>query len=135
MVKDVEGNVVELHCSYDPETKSGSGFTGRKVKGTLHWVEASQAIPAEFRLYEPLILDEEQEEAEESGEATTFLDHVNEKSLQIIQGFIEPNMKDVKPQDKFQFFRHGYFNVDPKHSTTEKTVFNLIVSLKSSFKI
>ena len=135
MVKDVEGNVVELHCSYDPETKSGSGFTGRKVKGTLHWVEASQAIPAEFRLYEPLILDEEQEDAEESGEATTFLDHVNEKSLQIIQGFIEPNMKDVKPQDKFQFFRHGYFNVDPKHSTTEKTVFNLIVSLKSSFKI
>ena len=135
VVKDAEGNVVELHCSYDPETKSGSGFTGRKVKGTLHWVEASQAIPAEFRLYEPLILDEEQEDAEESGEATTFLDHVNEKSLQIIQGFIEPNMKDVKPQDKFQFFRHGYFNVDPKHSTTEKTVFNLIVSLKSSFKI
>ena len=135
VIKDAEGNVVELHCSYDPETKSGSGFTGRKVKGTLHWVEASQAIPAEFRLYEPLILDEEQEEAEESGEATTFLDHVNEKSLQIIQGFIEPNMKDVKPQDKFQFFRHGYFNVDPKHSTTEKTVFNLIVSLKSSFKI
>ena len=135
VIKDAEGNVVELHCSYDPETKSGSGFTGRKVKGTLHWVEASQAIPAEFRLYEPLILDEEQEDAEESGEATTFLDHVNEKSLQIIQGFIEPNMKDVKPQDKFQFFRHGYFNVDPKHSTTEKTVFNLIVSLKSSFKI
>ena len=135
VIKDAEGNVVELHCTYDPETKSGSGFTGRKVKGTLHWVEASQAIPAEFRLYEPLILDEEQEEAEESGEATTFLDHVNEKSLQIIQGFIEPNMKDVKPQDKFQFFRHGYFNVDPKHSTTEKTVFNLIVSLKSSFKI
>ena len=135
VIKDDEGNVVELHCTYDPETKSGSGFTGRKVKGTMHWVEASQAIPAEFRLYEPLILDEEQEDAEESGEATTFLDHVNEKSLQIIQGFIEPNMKDVKPQDKFQFFRHGYFNVDPKHSTTEKTVFNLIVSLKSSFKI
>ena len=135
VIKDAEGNVVELHCTYDPETKSGTGFTGRKVKGTLHWVEATQAIPAEFRLYEPLILDEEQGLAEESGEATTFLDHVNEKSLQIIQGFIEPNMKDVKPQDKFQFFRHGYFNVDPKHSTTEKTVFNLIVSLKSSFKI
>ena len=135
VIKDDEGNVVELHCTYDPETKSGSGFTGRKVKGTMHWVEASHAVPAEFRLYEPLILDEEQEDAEESGEATTFLDHVNAKSLEIIQGFIEPNMKDVKPQDKFQFFRHGYFNVDPKHSTTEKTVFNLIVSLKSSFKI
>ena len=62
VIKDAEGNVVELHCTYDPETKSGTGFTGRKVKGTLHWVEASQAIPAEFRLYEPLILDEEQEE-------------------------------------------------------------------------
>src|SRR3954451_14946679 len=85
VVKDAEGNVVELHCSYDPEPKSGSGFTGRKVKGTLHWVEASQAIPAEFRLYEPLILDEELQIAEESGEETTFLDHVNEKSLQIIQ--------------------------------------------------
>ena len=103
----MNGNVVELHCTYDPETKSGTGFTGRKVKGTIHWVEASQAVPAEFRLYEPLILDEELEAAEESGEETTFLDHVNANSLQIIQGFIEPNMKDVKPQDKFQFFRHG----------------------------
>ena len=73
VIKDEEGNVVELHCSYDPETKSGSGFTGRKVKGTMHWVEASQAIPAEFRLYEPLILDEEQEDAEESGEAKPSL--------------------------------------------------------------
>lgn len=134
VIKDDDGNVVELHCTYDPETKSGSGFTGRKVKGTLHWVEASQAVPAEFRLYEPLILDEELEVAEEAGEATTFLDHVNEKSLQIVQGFIEPNMKDVKPQDKFQFFRHGYFNVDPKHTTADRIVFNIIVSLKSSFK-
>ena len=135
VIKDSEGNVVEIHCTYDPETKSGSGFTGRKVKGTLHWVEATQAIPAEFRLYEPLILDEELAAAEEAGEETTFLDHVNNKSLEIIQGFVEPNMADVKPQDKFQFFRHGYFNVDPKHTTPEKLVFNMIVSLKSSFKI
>ncbi|WP_338471743.1 glutamine--tRNA ligase/YqeY domain fusion protein [Niallia sp. XMNu-256] len=135
VIKDSEGNVIEIHCTYDPETKSGSGFTGRKVKGTIHWVEASQAIPAEFRLYEPLILDDELEAAEEAGEETTFIDHVNKNSLEIIQGFVEPNMKDVKSQEKFQFFRHGYFNVDPKLSTVEKTVFNLIVSLKSSFKL
>ncbi|WP_071396194.1 glutamine--tRNA ligase/YqeY domain fusion protein [Bacillus tuaregi] len=135
VIKDENGNVIELRCTYDPETKSGTGFTGRKVKGTLHWVEATQAIPAEFRLYEPLILDEELNEAAQSGEETTFLDHVNKNSLQTVQGFIEPNMKEVKPQDKFQFFRHGYFNVDPKHSTADKSVFNMIVSLKSSFKL
>ncbi|MBQ6446754.1 glutamine--tRNA ligase/YqeY domain fusion protein [Cytobacillus oceanisediminis] len=131
IIKDEEGNVIELHCTYDKETKSGSGFTGRKVKGTLHWVEASQAIPAEFRLFEPLITDEN----EEMEEGKTFLDYVNPNSLEVIQGFIEPNMKDVKPQDKFQFFRHGYFNVDPKYTTPEKPVFNRIVSLKSSFKL
>ena len=135
VIKDSEGNVVEIHCTYDPETKSGSGFTGRKVKGTLHWVEATQAISTEFRLYEPLILDEELAAAAQAGEETTFLDHVNNNSLEIIQGFVEPNMADVKPQDKFQFFRHGYFNVDPKHTTAEKPVFNMIVSLKSSFKL
>jgi glutaminyl-tRNA synthetase len=130
VVKDADGNVVELHCTYDPETKSGSGFTGRKVKGTIHWVDAKNAVPAEFRLYEPLIMDNEIQE-----EGTTFLDHVNPHSLEIVQGFIEPNMKDVQPQDKYQFFRHGYFNVDPKHTTTDRIVFNRIVSLKSSFKV
>lgn len=131
VIKDEEGNVVELHCTYDPETKSGTGFTGRKVKGTIHWVEATQAVPAEFRLYEPLILDEEENEEEDK----TFLDYVNPNSLEILNGFVEPNMKDVKPQDKFQFFRHGYFNVDPKHTTEDHLVFNRIVSLKSSFKL
>ncbi|MFT9596818.1 glutamine--tRNA ligase/YqeY domain fusion protein [Mesobacillus sp.] len=134
VVKDENGEVVELHCTYDVETKSGSGFTGRKVKGTLHWVDATHALPAEFRLYEPLILDSEEEEAEEA-DNKSFLDYVNEKSLEIVNGFIEPNMKDAKPQDKFQFFRHGYFNVDPKHTTEDKKVFNRIVSLKSSFKL
>jgi glutaminyl-tRNA synthetase len=134
VVKDENGNVVEIHCTYDPETKSGTGFTGRKVKGTLHWVEASQAIPAEFRLYEPLILDNSAEDEEES-ESKTFLDNVNENSLQKINGFIEPNMSDIKAHDKFQFFRHGYFNVDPKDSKPSHIVFNQIVSLKSSFKL
>lgn len=130
VIKDNDGNVIELRCTYDPETKSGTGFTGRKVKGTIHWVEATQAVPAEFRLYEPLILDEEAEEGNGN-----FLDHVNPNSLKIENGFVEPNMKDAKPNEKFQFFRHGYFNVDPKDSTEDHLVFNLIVSLKSSFKI
>jgi glutaminyl-tRNA synthetase len=128
-VKDENGNVIEVHCTYDPETKSGSGFTGRKVKGTIHWVDAKSAVPAEFRLYEPLILDEEGEEGK------TFLDAINPNSLKVIMGFVEPNMKDVKPLEKFQFFRHGYFSVDTKYTTAEKLVFNRIVSLKSSFKI
>jgi glutaminyl-tRNA synthetase len=132
-IKNENGEVVELRCTYDPETKSGTGFTGRKVKGTIHWVEASLAVPAEFRLYEPLILDETEDEAD--GEGKTFLDHVNPKSLEVLQGFVEPNMKEAKAQDKFQFFRHGYFNVDPKNTTAEKLVFNRIVSLKSSFKL
>ncbi|QEK11146.1 glutamine--tRNA ligase/YqeY domain fusion protein [Crassaminicella thermophila] len=129
VIKDENGNVIEIHCTYDPETKSGTGFTGRKVKGTLHWVDAKNAVPAEFRLYEPLILDKDQEEEK------SFLDCINPNSLEILQGFIEPNMKSAKPQEKFQFFRHGYFNVDPKYSTEEKLVFNRIVSLKSSFKM
>ncbi len=133
VIKDTEGNVIEIHCTYDPETKSGSGFTGRKVKGTIHWVEATKALPAEFRMFEPLILDDQESVDEE--ETKTFLDHVNPNSLEITNGFVEPNMKDAKAQDKFQFFRHGYFNVDSKLTTDEKLVFNRIVSLKSSFKL
>ncbi|MED1471569.1 glutamine--tRNA ligase/YqeY domain fusion protein [Bacillus salipaludis] len=133
VIKDANGKVVELHCTYDPETKSGTGFTGRKVKGTIHWVEAAHAVPAEFRLYEPLILDEVEDATD--GEEKTFLDNVNPNSLEVFQGFVEPNMKESMPHDKFQFFRHGYFNVDPKDSIAEKLVFNRIVSLKSSFKL
>ncbi|MGG3561145.1 glutamine--tRNA ligase/YqeY domain fusion protein [Neobacillus rhizosphaerae] len=132
VIKDENGEVVELRCTYDPETKSGTGFTGRKVKGTIHWVESTHSVPAEFRLYEPLILDADKDE---SDEGKTFLDHVNPNSLEVLQGFVEPNMKESRPQEKFQFFRHGYFNVDPKHTTVDKLVFNRIVSLKSSFKI
>lgn len=149
VIKDENGKVIEIHCTYDPETKSGTGFTGRKVKGTIHWVEASQAVPAEFRLYEPLFKDEEDEaepeltqeaigETEDSTEAAaekSFLDDINPNSLQIVHGFVEPNMKDAKPQDKFQFFRHGYFNVDTKYSQPGRPVFNRVVSLKSSFQL
>nr|WP_110930900.1 glutamine--tRNA ligase/YqeY domain fusion protein [Paenibacillus bouchesdurhonensis] len=141
VIKDEEGNVIEIHCTYDPETKSGSGFTGRKVKGTIHWVDAAQAVPAEFRLYEPLILDEQVEgdvNDEEEGadaEEKSFMDYLNPNSLKVVQGFVEPGLKDVKPQDKFQFFRHGYFNVDSKYSKPGHPVFNLVVSLKSSFQL
>jgi len=127
VIKDANGEVVELRCTYDPATKSGSGFTGRKVKGTIHWVDASQAVPAEFRLFEPLITDE----ADEAGKS--FLDCINPASLQVLQGFVEPDMRRAQGGDKFQFFRHGYFNVDPKLTSPERPVFNRIVSLKSSF--
>ena len=130
VIKDENGNVTEIHCTYDPETKSGSGFTGRKVKGTIHWVDANNCVPAEFRLYEPLILDDAPE-----NEGKHFLEQINPNSLTILKGFIEPSVKDAKGNDKYQLFRHGYFNVDPKLSTSDNLVFNRIVSLKSSFKL
>ncbi|TBL80727.1 glutamine--tRNA ligase/YqeY domain fusion protein [Paenibacillus thalictri] len=152
VVKDEAGNVIELRCTYDPETKSGSGFTGRKVKGTIHWVEATQAVPTEFRLFEPLFPDKAQDEGavEESDAADeavqeetetagtvdrTFLNKLNPNSLKVLKGFVEPNMKDAKAQDKFQFFRHGYFNVDSRFAAKGELVFNRIVSLKSSFEL
>jgi glutaminyl-tRNA synthetase len=129
VIKDEAGNVIELRCTYDPETKSGSGFTGRKVKGTIHWVEATHAVPAEFRLYEPLITDD----AEDDGES--FLAHLNPNSLQVLHGFVEPGLKGVSGGQRYQFFRHGYFHVDPKVSTPDNLIFNRIVSLKSSFQL
>lgn len=129
VIKDEDGNIVELHCTYDPQTKSGTGFTGRKVKGTIHWVDAKHAIPAEFRLYDYLINDEELDEGK------SFLDCVNPNSLEVVQGFVEPHMKEAKPYDKFQFIRHGYFSVDPKYTNEDKLVFNRVVSLKSSFRL
>ena len=129
-IKDENGVVTEIHCTYDPETKSGSGFTGRKVKGTIHWVDATEALPAKFRLYEPLILDDVEE-----NKGKDFLDQINPNSLTTLDGFIEPSVKDAKGSDKYQLFRHGYFNVDPKDSSSENLVFNRIVSLKSSFKL
>lgn len=129
-IKDENGNVTEIHCTYDPETKSGNGFTGRKVKGTIHWVDAKTAIPAKFRLYEPLILDDLEENI-----GKDFLEQINPNSLTILEGFIEPSVKDAKGNDKYQLFRHGYFNVDYKDSSSDNLVFNRIVSLKSSFKL
>lgn len=140
-VKDADGNVIEIHCTYDPETKSGTGFTGRKVKGTIHWVEATQAVPAEFRLYEPLIKAEEEELVEETAGGNdeipekTFLDSINPNSLEVVHGFVEPGLKDSQGYDRYQFFRHGYFSADPKYTMPGDPVFNLVVSMKSSFKL
>lgn len=131
VIKDEDGNVVEVHCTYDPETKSGSGFTGRKVKATIHWVNAADAVPCEFRLYEPLILDDVPE-----NEGKHFLEQINPNSMEVVQGYIESTgVQGIKPLDKFQFVRHGFFTVDTKYSTEEKPVFNRIVPLKSSFKL
>ena len=130
VIKDENGDVVEVHCTYDPETKSGSGFTGRKVKATIHWVDANNCKPCEFRLFEPLILDDAPE-----NEGKHFLDQINESSIEILQGFAETTqLKDAKPLDKFQFVRNGFYSVDTKYTTDDKLVFNRIVPLKSSFK-
>ena len=131
VIKDENGEVIEVHCTYDPETKSGSGFTGRKVKATIHWVDAKTAKPAEFRLYEPLILDDQ-----EGNEGKHFLEQINPNSMEILQGFIEPvAVENASPLDKFQMVRNGFFTVDSKYTTSEKLVFNRIVPLKSSFKL
>lgn len=128
--KDEQGNVTTVHCTYDPETKSGSGFTGRKVKGTIHWVAAKTAKVVEARLYENIV-DEEKGKLNEDGSL-----NLNPNSLTVVsQCFVEPALFAAKPYDSFQFMRNGYFCVDCKDSTAEKPVFNRIVSLKSSFKL
>lgn len=131
IIKDENGEVTEIHCTYDPATKSGSGFEGRKVKATIHWVDANNCRPAEFRLYEPLILDNDPE-----NEGKHFLDQINEKSLIIKNGFVEKTgTEGIKPGERLQFIRNGFFCLDTKYSRQDNLVFNRIVPLKSSFKI
>ncbi len=127
-VKNESGQVVEVHCTYDPETKCGSGFTGRKVKGTIHWVPVKEAVKAQVRLYENII-DEEKGVYNEDGSL-----NLNPDSLTVLKNcFLEPSFKDAKPYDSFQFVRQGYFCVDVKDSREDELVFNRIVSLKSSY--
>lgn len=128
--KDENGNVTVVHCTYDPETKSGSGFTARKVKGTIHWVAARTAVTVECRLYENIV-DEEKGKLNEDGSL-----NLNPNSLTIIKNcYVEPALAEAKPYDSYQFVRNGFFCADCKDSTPEHLVFNRIVSLKSSFKI
>ena len=127
-ITDDNGNVTEIHCTYDPETKSGSGFTGRKVKGTIHWVAAETAVEAEARLYENIV-DEEKGVYNEDGSI-----NVNPNSLTVCNCYIEPELAKAKAGDKFQFMRNGFFCVDTKDTTADRLVFNRTVSLKSSYK-
>lgn len=128
-ITDEYGNVTEIHCTYDPETKSGSGFNARKVKGTIHWVSAPHATKAEVRLYENIV-DEEKGVYNEDGSL-----NLNPNSLTILKEcYLEPSFSDAKALDSYQFLRHGYFCVDSKDSKSDQLVFNRIVSLKSSYK-
>ncbi len=128
-VTDENGNVTEVHCTYDPETKSGSGFTGRKVKGTIHWVAAPTAGKVEVRLYENLV-DEEKGVYNEDGSV-----NINPNSLTVLKDcYVEPALMEAEPNDKFQFMRTGFFCVDTKDTTADHKVFNRIVSLKSSYR-
>ena len=126
---DENGNVTEIYCTYDPETKSGSGFTGRKVKGTIHWVCASECVDAEVRLYENIV-DEEKGVYNEDGSL-----NLNPNSLTVLSHCkLEAALKDSKAYDSYQFVRNGYFCCDAKDSREDHLVFNRIVSLKSSYK-
>ncbi len=126
--KDEDGNVTVVHATYDPETRSGSGFEGRKVKGTIHWVNAADAVDVEVRLYENLI-DEEKGKLNEDGTL-----NFNPNSLEILNSKLEAASGDLKPGEHVQFIRNGYFAVDTHDTTEEHMVFNRIVGLKSSYK-
>ncbi len=128
IVKDENGVVTEIHCTYDSETKGGDSPDGRKVKGTIHWVAAKEAFDAEVRLYENII-DEEKGVYNEDGSL-----NLNPNSITVIKNAkLEPELKDAVAYDKFQFVRNGFFSVDSKDSKPGAPVFNRIVSLKSSF--
>lgn len=129
-IKDNEGNVIEVQCTYDPKSKSGSGSEEslRKVKGTLHWVSIKHAIAAEIRLYDRLFTDE----SPDTHKDKDFMEFINPNSLQVITGYVEPSLATAKPEDRFQFQRLGYFCVDPD-STQEHLVFNRTVGLRDSW--
>ena len=126
--KDADGNITELYCTYDPETKSGSGVS-RKVKGTLHWDSMQHALDAEVHIYDRLFMSEFPDEVEEGGD---FKDNINPDSLQVVTGKVEPGLKNAKVLEKFQFQRLGYFCVDPD-SSEDKLVLNRTVTLKDTW--
>lgn len=126
--KDQDGNIIRIHATYDSETRSGSGFDARKPNGNIHFVEATTAIPAEFRLYEPLLVD-----INEENKDLDFIERLNPNSISISMGYVESSLKDTQPLDHFQFVRNGYFVTD-KESTKQHLIFNRTCGLKSSFK-
>ncbi|MCC9600146.1 glutamine--tRNA ligase/YqeY domain fusion protein [Stieleria sp. JC731] len=129
VVKDSDGNITEVLCTYDPETKSGEDNSGRKVKGTIHWVSADEAVEVEVRNYDRLFAVENPDQADEG---KTFLDNMNPNSLEVVKGYAEPEINSAEVEEHFQFERLGYYVVD-RDSTSEKLVFNRIVPLRDSW--
>ena len=129
-IKDDNGEITEIHCTYDPKSKSGSGTeeSMRKVKGTLHWVSKKHAFPAEVRLYDRLFT----EETPDGYKDRDFMEFVNPDSLGVVTGYLEQSLKDAAAGDRFQFQRLGYFAVDPD-STSDKMVFNRTVTLRDTW--
>lgn len=127
-VEDEEGNVIELKCTYDPETKCGTGFKGRKVKGTIHWVSATEGKPVEIHLFDSLLKDDSRYTLD------NIVEKVNPNSLEVCHGYAEPEAIKMKPFEKAQFVRNGYFSVDPKYSEPGHPVFNQVVPLKSKWR-
>lgn len=130
VIKDADGTIIEVHCTYDKETKGGNAPDGRKVKATLHWVSAQHAVESEVRLYDRLFKVENPSDVEDG---KTYYDYMNPESLILTKGYIEPIVKDAKLGDIFQFERVGYFCVDSKHSVAGKPVFNRTVTLKDAW--
>ncbi len=130
VIKDDAGNITEIHCTYDPESRSGGPNAKRKVKGTIHWVSATKCVRAEARLYDRLFTFERPEEVEEGKE---FTDYLNHDSLTVNEVMLEPSLADAKPGSRVQFERRGYFFVDPISSEPDKLVFNRIVPLRDTW--
>ncbi len=130
VIKDADGNITEIRCTYDVDTKSGGPAAGRKVKGTIHWVSAEHALPAEIRLYDRLFVNENPDVAEEGKD---FKSNLNPDSLDIKKSFVEPSLANAEPEAKYQFERRGYFCVDTKDSKEGKLVFNRTVPLRDSW--
>ena len=129
--KDDQGQIIELHCTYDPDSKSGGPNANRRVKGTLHWVSAQHAIPAEVRLYDHLFLKENPDDDEEEG--ADFTSFINPHSLEILtESLVEPSLASAPVESRYQFLRQGYFVVDPD-KTNGKLVFNRIVGLRDTW--
>jgi glutaminyl-tRNA synthetase len=127
MVKDKDGKVVELHCTYDPETRSGEAGSSRKVKGTIHWVSAAHALKAEVRLYDRLFT------VENPGDVDDFVTVLNPNSLETVTGYVEPSLAGATPGSKYQFERLGYFCADLKDCSRERIVFNRTVTLRDTW--
>jgi glutaminyl-tRNA synthetase len=132
VVKDEQtGEIIELHCSYDPESHTGGATAGRKIKGTSHWVSAAHAAKAEVRLYDHLFMSENPDDEEEG---LDYKDKLNPNSMEVLSScLVEPSLLDAKPGSRYQFMRQGYFCIDPIDTCEEKLVFNRIVSLRDTW--